>query len=213
MRKTLLPVVLVFVALLLWSFTSAVQANTVTEVPASGGDGQSVSSSYDAEGGNYIEIGGAPPIDVRYDPDAGPWVKTINNLYVNIQFVTIQETLRVVGPAWTDWHEEIVDPGWVWELEPIPPGMYAWNPGGDLVIDDMNGIVSADGTQVDFLFPDTPLSEGSEVSILKVLLWTGQLPNPGFVTIQQWPTVPEPSTVVMLLCTGVVGLYLWRRHK
>ena len=65
---------------------------------------------------------------------------------------------------------------------------------------------------MDFLC-DTPLPECSTVSIVKQIIWEGGGQNPGFVTIQEWPTVPEPSTVVMLLCAGLVGLYLWRRHK
>ena len=212
LRRTLRPVVLVFVALLLWSFASAVQANYVTAVPASGGDGQSVSSGYDAGGNDFIEIGGAPPIDVRYDPDAGPWIKLIDFLNQNVQVVTIIENLHVVGPAWTDWHEEESHPipGWSW----LPgSSMDAKNPGGDLVIDNLEGAVSADGQQLDFLFPDTPLSECSTVSIVKQLVWQGAGQNPGSVRIKEWPTVPEPSTVVMLLCVGLVGLYLWRRHR
>ena len=209
LRRTLLPVALVFVALLLWSFAPAVQANTVEEVPAGGGDGQSVSSDHDAGGDDYVEIGGAPPVDVRYDPDAGPWVKTIINLNPNARVVTIIENLHVVGPAWTDWHEEIVDPGWRWLLG---SNMDATTE-GTLVIDDLQGILSADGQELDFLFPGTPLPECTMVSIVKKLTWLGEMPTPGFVTIQQWPTVPEPSTVVMLLCAGLAGLYLWRRHR
>ena len=209
LRRTLLPVVLVFVAFLLWSFAPAVQAD-ITEVPAGGGDGQSVSSGYDAGGDDYIEIGGAPPIDVRYNPDAGPWVKTINNLNPGAPVVTIIENLHVVGPTWTDWHQEIVDPFWSWLAGSSMDATTA----GVLVIDNLEGIMSPDSTKLDFLFPDTPLPECSTVTIVKKLTWMGQLPNPGFVTIQQWPTVPEPSTVVMLLCAGLAGLlYLWRRHK
>lgn len=189
-------------------FVIWVAAANAVPVPVIGASGElttpSLVESYDVGGGSTIDIGsaqGGGPIQIFYNPNAGPWQKIFGNFVAPL---TINEAIQIAagGPNWTDWEEQILTPGWVWagggSLSILGDGTY-------------NGTLSADQQTVSFLFPAQGV--GTNLIINKVLQWNGQgLPQMP-VTINQWPTVPEPSTVLMLLMAGICGMTLWRRIK
>jgi hypothetical protein len=161
--------------------------------------------SIDVGGGSTVDIGSAAagPIQIFYDPTKGPWQKTLTNFVAPL---TINEAIQIApgGPNWTDWEEQILDPGWVWaggaSLSVLGGGTY-------------NGTLTADQKTVEFDFPAQGV--GTTLVINKVLQWNGVVGQaPRTVTINEWPTVPEPGTIV-LLTTGLLTLglgYIRRRR-
>jgi len=165
---------------------------------------------YDVEGGNTITIpGGTGQVDIYYDPSKGPWRKTFQQ--IGGPTLNIIENLHVMqNPAWTDWDEQIVGPaGWVWANNPLPTCVLGGNGSGTVF-----GTISADQQSVVFDFAASPLAPSTNLTITKTLSWRGGGNPPGTVTIDQWPTVPEPGTFVLLaagLFTLVLG-YCRRRR-
>ena len=159
----------------------------------------------DLAGGHDVNIGSSTnPVEIYYDPTKGPWQKIIRNPATPL---TINEVIHVAqNPAWTDWHEQIVSPpGWVWTANSsltLPDGTI------------MPGQMSADLQSVWWDFA-TPLVPCTVLTINKTLQWTQPGVNPPTpLIIDQWPTVPEPGTIV-LLAAGLLGLvvgYWWRRR-
>jgi len=169
------------------------------------------------------------PVSVSYDPTAGPiekWLKfdsdlngdgaiDLNDLaiFAANPIFNLQEFLVVgPGPAWTDWHEEILTPDWEWGNVQInsfgpPPG-------------PTNLLIQQTPTTVDFYFD--PLPPGTQVDIRKQLVFAGNIADQAFQTdflqnnlmvkISEHPTVPEPSGLVLAAC-GVLGLCLRRSRQ
>jgi len=155
---------------------------------------------------NVYEIGAAARVDVTYDPNAGPWIKTLVGVdpgpVTNPTPAQLIENLHVVGRAWTDWHQEITTPLWHWLVEGI-----------NINIPNTTWVFSNEFRTVDFIFPN-PLPESTQITISKWFSGPAGT-GPQNVVIQQWPTVPEPGTIALLL-TGLLaaGLgYIWRRRK
>ncbi len=187
-----------------WGFTSG------------SGTGTGVSGSYNSNSSGEWNIGSIQnPIGITLDPNAGPWTKTLGDINGNPiqaddtgsvwkagpfpinEFVVVQGNL-----PWTDWHEEIVTPGWNWGPAFItvngqpPPGM-------------VHNIVNQDwpnrGGKVWWTF--NPLPPGTVITISKDLWWVGN-PNvqgdtfSGYITINEYPT-PEPTTLALLVLGGL----------
>jgi len=142
-----------------------------------------------------------PRVPIGFDPNAGPWVKhlEVNPNDIQAQQVVqgysdfLQEYLVVApnSPAWTDWHEVIINqPGEVWEfsgfilITTFPPSNVIIQPS------PLNEV------WVDF---DPPLQPGTFVNIIKEIVYFGPNPitsPPAFIEVWQYPTVAEERQAV-----------------
>jgi len=163
---------------------------------------------YSGGGTSSIDVGSSgSPIEIYYDPSAGPWQKIFQN-YVAApdKHLNVNEVVDInQGVSWTDWDEQIVSLGWV------------WGPNSTLTLSNdptvVNGQVSVDQKTVVFDLP-APEGPGTVLTITKTLWWVGGGGAPATVTINEWPTVPEPGTIVLLM-TGLLALgmcYIRRRN-
>lgn len=174
-----------------------------------------ISSSQQPLTGWSVDSGIAtnPWVPVQIDPNGPQWVKTLSGpngqpfVAVPGQTFTLQELL-VVAPTlpWTDWHEDILTPGWDW----VPPSVLLANgvPAAGLtsVITPGNNVV---GGSIDFYF--NSLAPGTQVIIRKNLQYTGT-PGVAFIgTVQvaEYPT-PEPASLGLL---GIGSLLVLRRRR
>ncbi len=165
-------------------------------------------------GGGGWTIGVYPVIR---DPNGPAWIKTLtgpNGLPTVAQpgqSFHLIETL-IIGPdlGWTDWHEQILSPGWDWVLpNPLPPMLYGnGSPAPGLVTVHTPGN-SATGGTIDFYFDELP--PGTTVTIRKVLQYNDPTGTPfeGKVVIAEYPT-PEPATLGLV---GLSGLLLFVRKR
>ncbi len=193
---------------------------------ASGGSGPSMESDHymDSSGDGWTIGSEGDSIQVTFDPDAGPWIKTLvgpdgGGFYADDtgqfwpQSYTLTEWILIgPGPDWTDFHEEILTPGWamsaIMTVNGLPPA------GGAEVITFPDWPNS--GGAIDWYFD--PLGPGTVVKFDKTLSWEGD-PDVngnlffGTITMIQYPTIPEPGTIV-LLASGLLMVlgYAWRRR-
>ncbi len=211
---------LVFALALAFGQAAPLQASSYDGIPASDGDGQSASSEYEPEGDGWVvEPDGGGNQDVYYDPDAGPWHKffTIPMSVADGQIFTLTEKLHVGGgpldiaPAWYDYHEEILTPGWTWNS--MGPNNEPW---GFTASDwDYSWVykIPYGNTKVDWTFTP-PLPVCTNLTITKYLVYNGPDDPTGQIIIAQYPTVPEPGTFVLLATAGLgLLLFAWRRRK
>ena len=133
-------------------------------------------------------------IPIGFDPNAGPWVKILpvpnfgspQTPAVPPGFTDDLHEFIVIGGNvdWTDWHEQIQTPGWVFQDVFITINPNSQNP---IVLGPFSG------TSIDVLFPE-PLPPGTEINIDKIVLCDPNLAPSGcfgaFIEIWEWPTVP-----------------------
>ncbi len=148
------------------------------------------------------------PIPVSLDPNGPVWGKNFTgpnggpfSYPAFAPPLPVVELLVVAGNlAWTDWHEDVLDPNWSWANPSIlvngsvPTGL----------------TTSLSGGSLSFFFD--PVAPGSLIDIRKDLVYNG-LPGTTFVgtlPIHEYPTgVPEPASIG-LFCIG--GLWAFRRR-
>lgn len=164
------------------------------------------------------------PIPVVLDPSGPAWTKqfTINRdgqgwsptgplSMVNVmEWLTFPPGTTTLRP--TDWHETIVPTA--------GDGTdFKWA-GGSILIGTSTypATVSGDGKSIWFDFPPIPPS-APPVKINKDLMWIGGVITPGpngsnnyVITVTEQPSVPEPSTVV-LVSVMVAGMALVVRTR
>ena len=187
----------------------ATRAAAIPVLPTPGSEtGLGTPEEYPVSGGT-VNVGSAGvPKDIYYSAGAGPWQKTFQLQGLVGNQLVINEFLHVSqGLSWTDWHEVVIGPtgpaGWQWSN---PTLSYVTNGGGS---GNVVGVIN--GAQVDFFFPAQPPS--STINITKTLTWGGAIAVPGTVRVDQWPTVPEPGTLVLLAMAGLSVLaYAWRKR-
>lgn len=169
-------------------------------VPASG------NMNADSIVSDFILVDGAVNIieTVEYDRNAGPWLKRLivdpqqDPVTPPLDLIILHEEITIGGShAWTDWHEEILTPGWEW---------------GPIVFDILNAndqsilnnlVVDTMGNMAWFFFDKVP--PGSTLQIWKEIICTSicdPLQSAGFVEIIEYPTVSEPGTLALM------GLFL-----
>ena len=118
------------------------------------------------------------------------------------------------GTQLTDWHEEILTPGWEWNdvVDPFIALIVDNNFGGVLPGLSFNRT----STKLDFSFD--AILPGTQILIQKELEFVGVDDSndeeifEGSVVIREYPTIPEPSTFI-LLGAGLAGLAFWRKRR
>lgn len=174
----------------------------------------------------------APPWQKTIDDPQGlPWADDAYDFVPSpgdpglLTVINLEEWLKVGGTyPWTDWHEEIVGAvgsGWVFDHPGLNlnlpgvsgPALEVRKPGeSSFGLPDDYSVVAQDQT-VDFYFDALPA--GTEVHVVKRLVYLGadyqfntQPPDQwiGPLTILEWPTVPEPAALGLLVVGGVATL-------
>lgn len=129
------------------------------------------------------------------------------------------------GVSVTDWHEEILTPGWEWvipevtipEVSVITRNGAPW-PWSPIPMDP------PDPSKFWAAFP--PIPPHDVLDVHKALLWVGTPGNriwgdnalddgtdfdESFIAVREYPTIPEPTSLA-LVCLAVLGAVLWRRR-
>ena len=154
----------------------------------------------------------AAPIPVQWDPSAGPFTKFFTDPgQVNPgDTVPIWEFFTVSGTPWTDWHEDIVTANWAWNTAVGTPTIdtYTTNALGQVSSrTPVPGLIvmfnaSVDPAALAFNFPAIPT--GTNVLIEKYITWNGGGPGPNAFEVAEFPTVPVPAALPLLL-SGLLG--------
>lgn len=179
------------------------------------GNGPSLPTSFNLgpAGWDIVDPSGLP-IPVVLDPTGPAWIKDLNGPnggpVVAPAFFSsqIHESLLVSGSKpWTDWHEDLLVPGWSWY-----PVSFQVNggPASNLTISNTPGTTTTGGSISYFFDPVLP---GSTVDILKRLVFDAGIPGTvytGQIHVAEYPT-PEPATM-FLLAGGALALSRRRRR-
>jgi hypothetical protein len=173
-------------------------------VPVGNGPGDSFRTSHQFIGDGW-EIGSTlDPIEISYDPGAGPWIKTLEGqtaLVPESTVFAIHENL-IVGPdrPWFDWHEELLTPGWEWQFGTILNGGPTGGTIPGLTV-SFDPAANPDTIWFDFdpLLPGTPIEIWKEIHCIS--------PNgcEGPIVVAEFPTVPIPPAV-WLFGSGLLGM-------
>ena len=195
-----------------------------TPFGASGGPGPSRSSTHNLAGTGWVVDDGSFPAsiglqEIAYDPAAGPWHKVLAGIDGGdfaasdtgspaLAVFSVSEYLTIGGTTpWTDWHESIMQPGWRWLDDRAASGEPTFTktsgaaiPGLSITFTDPT---ASEGGKIDFTFD--PLPPGTNLKIVKRLIFDGLdplLPGETFLgklDVFEYPTVPEPSTGILIV--------------
>ena len=154
------------------------------------------------------------PIVITQNPNAGVWEKVLSGAgqLDTFQEVNLREFIRVGAGSqqFSDWHETVTTPNFEWGFD-ADDTFYTINGGAQ----QFSGIsFSPDFTSVSFTFP-TLEPPGTVIFIHKELEYIGSDTfdnNLNAITVDEYPTVPEPSTLA-LLGLGALGVLVSRRRK
>lgn len=190
------------------------------------------------------------PQPVAFDPGLGSWIKDLTAAQGGTVFADDdpnndpgvitgipQPPLPTVfaftehlvvgpGPAWVDWHEEILTPGWDWDVVTIGS-----NGTGTVVTPKLlaNGVPQDNFTHMPpgaghggalwWVF-ESPLPPGTVIDITKDLVFVGtnaiigdEVFNQPVVQVAQYPTVPTPSALWFLALLSAAGVCRRRRDR
>ncbi len=173
------------------------------------GNLQSLPVNFSTPGGGWVVGTPLAPVPVVRDPNGPKWIKHFSDANGLIpvfpgQAFAVHESL-VIAPTlpWSDWHEEILTPGWDWspQLQIMvngggpPPGLLVVNTPGNV---NQGGILS-------FYFNALP--PGTQIDIRKELIYTGTTAGIAIpsIDIAQYPT-PEPASLGLLTLGGLALL-------
>ena len=126
--------------------------------------------------------------------------------------VNLREFIKVgaTSEQFSDWHETVTTPNFEWGFDPDDT-FYTINGGAQ----QFSGITfNADYTTVNFVFP-TFEPPGTVIFLHKELEYIGAETfdnDLNAIVVDQYPTVPEPSTLA-LLGLGALGALVSRRRK
>lgn len=147
------------------------------------------------------------------DPNGPKWHKTLFGgptapvVAQPGQIFSLSESLFIAGNLpWSDWHEEILTPGWDW-VSPIAFMANGVVPSG-YGVTNIAGTATQGGT-LNFVFD--PLPPGTKIDIRKHLQYNGPSGAVfvGTIEIDQYPT-PEPASAGLL---GLGSLLVLRRRR
>ncbi len=163
------------------------------------------------------DIGGASgPVLVQRDPNGPKWLKHFSDplggpiTAVPGQTFNVHELLMIDQPLpWSDWHEDILTPGWEWTNTISFLANFAPTPG--LAIVNSPGTLTQGGS-LSFTFNSLP--PGTLIDIRKELIYMGQpgVIFTGSIDVEQYPT-PEPASLGLIAAGGLVALRRRRRTR
>ena len=152
------------------------------------------------------------PVALSYGAAAGVWQKQLSGAgqLDTYQEVNLLEYVKIgANPPWTDWHETICTPGFIWGYDPDDT-FYTINGGAAQTA----GIVyNADYTTLTFNF-SAPLPVNTVILFHKELQYMGADTfdnNATAVVVDEFASVPEPATWA-LMGIGLAGLAFRRRR-
>jgi hypothetical protein len=122
----------------------------------------------------------------------------------------IQESFLVFGTAWTDWHMAITSGNAKFDTLDETDDFTITVNGNPVAF---SKVFSNQDKDLSFYF--APIAAGDTVVFHSEIDFTQDIAGGDNITIEQYPTVPEPSILVALLGAGPVGLagYYWRRKR
>jgi hypothetical protein len=222
-RQQTILAVSILGALALVSATAAA-GPVETFIPAGQGAGSPFVSSYaftDENQGWTVENSFYHRTSVYLDPNAGPWHKYLETPDSGFEVggvYMLKEVLMVRDggtgyTSWTDYHEQILTPGWEWYEDPFG---VAWS-----FTSNQSGLTAAHKIDGKFLNVDWTFSPQANtntiMTITKFLRYNGEGSPFERLVVAEYPTataVPEPGTFA-LLAVALAGAtaYVWRKRK
>ena len=129
-----------------------------------------------------INDGYGGPLEVTFDPAAGPIAKVFTVTSPKYHLLHIVETLRIVGRTVLDWHELLM----------VPDGEGGWMPSPN--DDNLWWSCGYNSTPWPIVNPMPSLIEKLPPDDLLSIYWDPGLPDGTIVTIEKWFTVPTGMT-------------------